>query len=638
MPTRRTFIRNLSASTAGLTISMYAGSSLAFSNTVVQDPLGDVCKSLISIWGKKLLELQVKDSNSPNYGTIILPAENAIHGRSGDSVHPFLHLASTTGNHAYLDAAILLYRWMERTVSQADGSWLNEPKAGSWKGTTVFTTIALAESLLHYGHLLDNSFKQEVRDRLFKSGDYISQNFTIDYGNINYPIAATYALTLLDELLDAPAYRKKAKALADVAIKYFTKKDHLLSGEGGPLDTPSPKGCFSVDLGYNVEESLPSLVQYALLNKDNELLELLTTSLKAHLQFMLPDGGWDNSWGTRNYKWTYWGSRTSDGCQPAFALMADRDPAFYKAALQNTSLLQQHTHDGILYGGPHYHSHGITPCLHHTFCHIKALVTTIEKGYKTPAAKPEKIQLPREIPNSSTFIEDLQTMLVATDKIRATVTTYDRNYKKFKSGHTSGGALSMLWHQQLGVILCASMNEYQMLEADNMQVDNDPNSMPLTPRLQLIHNGHTYMNIQDLSATQYNDKKGNDTVVYTRSSLVNGDQQSPDTGKIQADISYHFQGNAVQIKYSCDAQQLPVQFILPLISSSEESWNRINANTYEVNKSGGKVVVSSKHAIDILPVTSKRIFNFVPGLEAIPFAVAAPVAEITISFHPAKKV
>ena len=26
------------------------------------------------------------------------------------------------------------------------------------------------------------------------------------------------------------------------------------------------------------------------------------------------DGGWDNSFGTRNNKWTYWGNRTSDGC------------------------------------------------------------------------------------------------------------------------------------------------------------------------------------------------------------------------------------------------------------------------------------------------------------------------------------
>ena len=45
----------------------------------------------------------------------------------------------------------------------------------------------------------------------------------------------------------------------------------------------------------------------------------VATSLRAHLEFMLPDGAWDNSWGTRNYKWTYWGSRTSDGTVPGIS-------------------------------------------------------------------------------------------------------------------------------------------------------------------------------------------------------------------------------------------------------------------------------------------------------------------------------
>jgi hypothetical protein len=31
--------------------------------------------------------------------------------------------------------------------------------------------------------------------------------------------------------------------------------------------------------------------------------------MDTHLEFMLHDGAWDNSWGTRNFKWTYWGNR-----------------------------------------------------------------------------------------------------------------------------------------------------------------------------------------------------------------------------------------------------------------------------------------------------------------------------------------
>ncbi|WP_431211296.1 hypothetical protein ACQ86N_36240 [Puia sp. P3] len=54
-----------------------------------------------------------------------------------------------------------------------------------------------------------------------------------------------------------------------------------------------------------MEETLPSLALYGLLNKDEELLQRLTAALRTHMEFMLPDGGWDNSWGTRNYKWTW---------------------------------------------------------------------------------------------------------------------------------------------------------------------------------------------------------------------------------------------------------------------------------------------------------------------------------------------
>ena len=47
------------------------------------------------------------------------------------------------------------------------------------------------------------------------------------------------------------------------------------------------------------------------------MLDQTVAALRTHMEFMLPDGAWDNSWGTRNYKWSWWGSRTSDGCHPA---------------------------------------------------------------------------------------------------------------------------------------------------------------------------------------------------------------------------------------------------------------------------------------------------------------------------------
>lgn len=133
------------------------------------------------------------------------------------------------------------------------------------------------------------------------------------------------------EVLDEPKFIERAKYFGKGSIKYITKKDFLIYGETQPTGLTSPNGCKGVDLGYNVEETIPSLVGYAQITGDKEALDIMEKTMKVHIEFMLPDGAWDNSWGTRNFKWTYWGSRTSDGCQAGFAALARRNrPCVYK--------------------------------------------------------------------------------------------------------------------------------------------------------------------------------------------------------------------------------------------------------------------------------------------------------------------
>jgi len=599
-------------------------------------------------WAAALLALQVTDrSHSDDYGGIWCPADQAVHGRSGDAIYPFFQLAATTKNSKYSDAALLLYRWMERRVSQADGSWLNEPQKGSWQGTTVFSAISLGETLKNHGGLMDPAFRQELRTRLHKAGDYIHKTFTIDYGNINYPISASYGLLLLGDLLDVPEFKEKGKDLAHQALRFISSKDGFLSGEGDPYYQSSKKGCFSVDLGYNVEESLPALSMYGLMAKDEEVLQAVTRSLQTHMEFLLPDGGWDNSWGTRNYKWTYWGSRTSDGCQTAYALLAHRDPVFYKAALQNTRLLQKCTKEGLLNGGLHNHSRGVPVCVHHTFSHIKAL-TTIQDyppapGSALPATTlsattlPE-ITLPREKIYGSRFFSDIQTWLLSKGGYRATVTGYDREYKKTKNGHASGGALTLLWHERTGPLLAGSMNEYQLFEAGNMQPDKDPFSMPLTPRIEYRSGGSVYMNSCDLEAVIEVEETPSRLVVHTRSALVDKDQQHPPSGEIRTELTYAFTDDKVIFQFNWDkapptgpssgqpfghpaALSGQPAIIFPLISPSGEPFRFIDPRTLLLDKGAAKLKLSSDHPILLLPSTGKRIFNFVPGLEAIPLRI-----------------
>src|SRR4029079_10929416 len=129
---------------------------------------------------------QITDrSNRLDYGGIRCPALNLVHGRVGDTIYPFYHMAKVTGDAKYLDSAALLYNWMDRRVSQPDGSWLNEPQESAWKGTTVFTAIALAETIKNHGSLMEPKFKATIQSRLLKAGNYVHENFNIEYGNIN---------------------------------------------------------------------------------------------------------------------------------------------------------------------------------------------------------------------------------------------------------------------------------------------------------------------------------------------------------------------------------------------------------------------------------------------------------------------
>jgi hypothetical protein len=628
MSTRRDFIR---LTAFGSTIFAGGTYNSLFAALPADDKLTILSSELLKTWIDSLLSLQITDlSRNEAYGGIWCPACKKVHGRVADSFYPLLYMADKSKDVRYIDAAILLYRWMERNVSQPDGSWLNDPEKNSWKGITVFTSIALAEALLNHGDLLEPSFRKEIKLRLKKAGDYVAGNFSMTYGNINYPINASYCLSLLGKLLDVSEFSEKGRKFAHDSLAFLSKNDNLIHGEGGPIYQASAKGCYSVDLGYNVEESLPALVLYGKLTKDQEVLEAIVPSLQAHMEFMLPDGAWDNSWGTRNFKWTYWGSRTTDGCQPAYTLMADRDPRFYKVAMKSTELLAATTHKGLLYGGPHYVSHDVLPCVHHTFCHAKALATILDHGIETPKVKFSELVLPREKVYGSRFFTDIQTLLVSVGQFRATVTAYDREYT-MKNGHASGGALTLLWHEKAGPILAASMNEYQMKEPNNMQPDIDPNSMTLTPRIELKKNG-LFMNICDLAAKM--DVKNDElsTVITAHSKLVDKDQNAPASCEIGCQSVYTFLPDKVIFEFRTDAPASDelIRIVFPVISKSSEKFELVSSKQIHIYKERAVVKISSDSDIEILPTTGNRVFNFVPGVEAIPLAINQSKCRIEI--------
>lgn len=589
------------------------------------EPRVKLYEDLLQKWCDGLVGLQITGVNAKElHGGIMCPACKLIHGRCGDAVYPLMYMADKTGRQRYLDAAIRVTAWMDN-MSAPDGAWINDVDV-PWKGITVFGIIALAEAVRWHGHILDGKLKQQWLDRLKRAADYLHRNFTIDFvANINYPVTASYAMVLVGSILDEPAYTAHGKKLAHDCLFYFTEQNKLLFGEGKPYDKRSSKGFLPVDLGYNVEESLPSLVLYALMANDEDALNVTTKSLESHLEFMLPDGAWDNSWGTRSFKWTYWGSRTSDGCQPAYLLLADRNGAFAEASYMNTKLLEACTHEGLLYGGPHYFKHELKPCVHHTFCHAKAMATVLDH----PRAKANMTitgVLPRQVAQSVREFPEIQTLLVSYGPWRSTVTGYDwiYGYDGIQNWHPTGGAISMLWHDKLGPILAGSLAEYVRQEPRNMQLHTDSFTMALTPRLEFKLNGTTFSNIYDLTAKVSWLQKQDEIVAAVDAKLVDKENRIPADGDLPCVIKYRFTNDFVeffaQLKQKC-SPAATVSFVLPVISDNSEHVETKADGTFAVNKPNGRLILSANQPLKIIDCGLSRVFNLVPGFEAVPFKI-----------------
>jgi hypothetical protein len=597
---------------------------------------------LLETWCDGLLAHQSTNPDPALRGAFLCPACAIIHGRCGDAVYPLLRVAHTTGKAKYLEAALLVHEWSEQQVSRADGSWINDVTLSSWKGITVFHSIALAEALHHHGAILDAATRQRWTDRLARAAKFLDGFITIETGNINYPVTSSHCFALCAQVLGEPHYLDRARQLAHASLEYFTP-NNLLFGEGHPQTAITPKHCRPVDLGYNVEESLPALAQYALLTNDKPVLDQTIAALRTHMEFMLPDGAWDNSWGSRNYKWSWWGSRTSDGCHPAYVLLAPHEPKFLEVAHRNLELMSACTHNGLLYGGPDYFAHGDQPCIHHTFTHAKSLATVLDSNVAQLTPSP-RLTLPRDEPYVLKSYPEIATHLASIGPWRATVTGYDFEYiERVQSGgggasgggHASGGALSLLYHQTLGPILTASMTEYQMIEISNQQAFLDKPHMPLTPRIELAGK-QTATSLSDFEATityliaQVGASK--QVVFEAKGRLLSASHQPPPTGDAHYHLTYNLTDSAVRITASVDApSQIPLQFILPVISRSSESVAKPDPKTIRITKPNGTLTVSTDAPQGFETIPKERTFNLVPGFECVPLTITMqPGQEIHI--------
>lgn len=575
----------------------------------------ELCESLLAEWCDRMLALQITDENEPGlYGGILCPACARVHGRCMDALYPFLYRADQTKDPKWIEAAKRLFEWTENSVSRPDGSYANGTN-NPWFGITVFTVVQLCEALKYHGHLLDTETIDKWKKRIHKAADFLMEFAPIYHHNVNYRLTNALAMQLCGELFNESRYIECGRRCAH-QLKEYLSLNNLLFGEGIPTEGCTARGCRSVDIGYNVEESLPSLALYAELTKDKELQQYVKKAMEAQLQFMLPDGAWDNSFGTRSYKWTYWGSRTSDGCALGYALMAKENPAFITAVHRNLELLKHCTHDGLLEGGLHYHIVGERACVHHTFTHAKVLAGILDHELELEG---QESSLPREKMEPYVYFPEVDVVLLRANKLLATNTCFDWEY--VKGGQASGGNMTLLWHPSAGPILCATMSEYKMVEPNNQQLPRFEHHECLSPRLEWKKDKAIYSTLYDFKAKRL---EHDERTIVIKGEGVTIDHVAP-VEPLEHQSTYCLKESGLEVKIELGKDE--GTFVCPLISSKEEVIE-IEPKKVTIKKAGAIVTLHVRKGTLHLPYETERCYNLVAGLQALKTEITPENKEI----------
>ena len=449
--------------------------------------MNNIYFDLLKRWGEGLLAHQIREGEEAFQGGFLCPSCKMIHGRTPDAIYPLGVLYKKTGDVRYLKGAKLAFAYGKQ-LECPDGSLYNDAQA-AWPYTTVFLTIAVFESLNSFGDLLDEEFRSSLLSQAKRMSNWLYENLDEhSRPNINYCTTNAYAMCLAGQYLKESKYLERSRHLFDYSLAHFSESGFFY-GESKNHDAISKKGCRSIDMGYGLEESIPALVKCAFLFKDEKAMAFLHDRLMDNAPFFLPDGGLDNTFGVRNNKWTYYGSRTSDGISPAYLLFASQEPLFQEIAYRNTELLSRCTVDGLLAGGPDYDKQGEYPCIHHTFEHASAIafdVDEIEERYllKTDEKLITETEFNRYYPECDLYRVSKGPYLVD-------VTGFDFDIPF--SAHASGGALTLLYGPNGPMIMGSIIDYFPLPEPTNQQLPHDPAThRPLLPRLVIDGYSSTY--------------------------------------------------------------------------------------------------------------------------------------------------
>ena len=570
-------------------------------------PLRQRVFDLLKNWCDRLLSYELREIDTPYLkGALACPACGLIHGRCADLVFPLTLLYAETGNEKYLAAAKHLIEWSEYNILCDDGTYRND-LGNPWRGITAFSAMAIGETVERFGSVLEPQTEKKWYDIYIRLTDSVGRLFAQDSvkPNINYYAGAAALFAQAYHMTGQETYRQTAEQWEAVCGKHFDPQG-LFYGEGIPFDHITEKGCRPIDMGYNLEESLPLLIRHAVWLKDEQKRRRYAEKTRANLAFLLPDGGIDNSFGTRHNKWTYWGSRTSDGMQEGLVYLTDLDPVYARAALKNFELYERCTHDGALYPGLMAYDAGEPACIHHAFTHAKALAVMFLDMREEDFDRAESVLLPREKVDGLHNFQSGNLVTVSVGDWRATVNASDFIY--LPGDQQTGGSMTLLWHAQYGAVCAATMNRFVPSEVFNMQYQRGSfETYCMTPRIEWADSS------SDCDKTVRLLTGGDESGAW----VVAESAQKPCFR-----IEYRFSVNAVEILLTAGQDGT---YRLPVIADRSA---RITASPRVVCFDGRLTVTADKEIRPVCP-KNKRQYNQVGGFEYFPLELPVKAGETT---------
>lgn len=545
--------------------------------------MNDVLEALLAM-SEALTKRQSLDRDDPDFGGIYCARCGCYHIRAAEALFPWTVAFLHTEQRRFLEGAIHLGNWLV-SRQQPGGVWF-ETRA-ELPATTVFQLMAVAAAYPSIESHLSQGTREIWQDSIARAAAWTCETMAESFANVNYCASSAAALMLAFRTIPERRFKEAARRLAYGVLDRIDGQG-LLWGEGPAYYRGIGRfvGRGGVDVAYNLDMSLGALALYSTLSGDSQVRAATIRALKAHLSFIYPDGSVDDSWGSRSYKWTLYGSLTAHGAQMGLNLLSGEDPAIESASRLNFSYLKDMMCEGVVGYGPHsWWNRTFEPCIYPTFARAAGLAFALhyapEKGvgFAAPFGRADTHEV--------RLYKALNVCLVTTAGLKATITGHKPGFmrcndlanlllwfrqslhrivpmRSFGSRPTvpTGGALSYLWVQGCGAVQVSSQTRYTAVEPMHMPAIEGTET--LTPHVRVLVGNRVYTNLHDFAARISVKQQGNPCRVTCSGKLK--DEGFKECGiRFRYDYEFDLRSVTKTLTLQGRGQQARVEIIEPII-------------------------------------------------------------------------